>query len=93
MRDESVTKSVIGRGERSRQRIAGGANGIFTRRLDFSSFNALPKNKLNSYQIKVAGIFNERHHDLASISRDTVTKINRLFARTGAVFKTKDGTI
>ncbi|KAF5305571.1 hypothetical protein FQA39_LY01662 [Lamprigera yunnana] len=33
-------------------RIGGGANGIFTRRLDFSSFNALPPNRLNSYQIK-----------------------------------------
>ncbi|VEN47816.1 unnamed protein product, partial [Callosobruchus maculatus] len=35
-----------------RIRVGGGANGIFTRRQDFSSFNALPKNKLNSYQIK-----------------------------------------
>lgn len=30
-----------------------GANGIFSRRLDFSAFNSLPRTKLNSYHIKV----------------------------------------
>lgn len=30
-----------------------GGNGIFARRLDFSSFNVLPKMKLNSYQVKM----------------------------------------
>lgn len=30
-----------------------GANGIFSRRLDFSSFNVLPKQRINSYSIKV----------------------------------------
>ncbi|KYN29466.1 Headcase protein, partial [Trachymyrmex cornetzi] len=29
-----------------------GANGIFSRRLDFSAFNSLPRTKLNSYHIK-----------------------------------------
>jgi len=31
-----------------------GCNGIFSRRLDFSSFNLLPKTRLNSYQVKVS---------------------------------------
>lgn len=31
-----------------------GANGIFSRRLDFSSFNVLPKSRINSYSIKVS---------------------------------------
>lgn len=30
-----------------------GGNGIFARRLDFSSFNVLPRMKLNSYQVKM----------------------------------------
>ncbi|XP_058978486.1 headcase protein isoform X2 [Musca domestica] len=30
-----------------------GCNGIFSRRLDFSSFNLLPKTRLNSYQVKI----------------------------------------
>jgi hypothetical protein len=30
-----------------------GGNGIFSRRQDFSSFNSLPRHKLNSYHIKV----------------------------------------
>ncbi|XP_066903442.1 headcase protein [Halyomorpha halys] len=34
-------------------------NGIFARRQDFSSFNALPKHKLNSYHIKME---DEGHH-------------------------------
>ncbi|VVD02656.1 unnamed protein product [Leptidea sinapis] len=33
-------------------RAGAGANGIFSRRLDFSTFNLLPKYKVNSYQIK-----------------------------------------
>ena len=35
------------------RRAGAGANGIFSRRLDFSTFNLLPKHKVNSYQIKV----------------------------------------
>lgn len=35
-------------------RAGAGANGIFSRRLDFSTFNLLPKHKVNSYQIKVS---------------------------------------
>lgn len=34
-------------------RATSGANGIFSRRLDFSSFNVLPKQRINSYSIKV----------------------------------------
>lgn len=36
-----------------RVRTTSGCNGIFSRRLDFSSFNLLPKTRLNSYQIKM----------------------------------------
>ncbi|XP_043065080.1 headcase protein isoform X2 [Drosophila ficusphila] len=36
-----------------RVRSTSGCNGIFSRRLDFSSFNLLPKTRLNSYQVKV----------------------------------------
>ncbi|XP_055697808.1 headcase protein [Phlebotomus papatasi] len=36
-----------------RVRAGSGCNGIFSRRLDFSSFNLLPKTRLNSYQIKM----------------------------------------
>uniref|UniRef100_A0A182J904 Headcase domain-containing protein n=1 Tax=Anopheles atroparvus TaxID=41427 RepID=A0A182J904_ANOAO len=32
-----------------------GANGIFSRRLDFSSFNVLPRQRINSYSIKLTG--------------------------------------
>lgn len=34
-----------------------GCNGIFSRRLDFSTFNVLPKTRLNSYQVKVSIFF------------------------------------
>lgn len=34
-------------------RTTSGCNGIFSRRLDFSTFNVLPRTRLNSYQIKV----------------------------------------
>ncbi|XP_037885213.1 headcase protein-like isoform X2 [Glossina fuscipes] len=34
-------------------RSTSGCNGIFSRRLDFSSFNLLPKTRLNSYQVKI----------------------------------------
>ncbi|KZC13064.1 Headcase protein [Dufourea novaeangliae] len=37
-----------------RARQSCGANGIFSRRLDFSAFNSLPRTKLNSYHIKVS---------------------------------------
>ncbi|XP_073817183.1 headcase protein-like isoform X1 [Musca autumnalis] len=36
-----------------RVRSTSGCNGIFSRRLDFSSFNLLPKTRLNSYQVKI----------------------------------------
>lgn len=38
-------------------RTTSGCNGIFSRRLDFSTFNMLPKTRLNSYQIKVSAVF------------------------------------
>lgn len=47
-RDSSIDNSVF-----LGYRAGAGANGIFNRRLDFSSFNSLPRNKLNSYHIKV----------------------------------------
>ncbi|KAF7407943.1 hypothetical protein HZH66_002480 [Vespula vulgaris] len=39
-----------------RARQSCGANGIFSRRLDFSAFNSLPRTKLNSYHIKMSSI-------------------------------------
>ncbi|XP_055617686.1 headcase protein [Toxorhynchites rutilus septentrionalis] len=36
-----------------RVRATSGANGIFSRRLDFSSFNMLPRQRVNSYSIKI----------------------------------------
>lgn len=36
-----------------RVRATSGANGIFSRRLDFSSFNMLPRQRINSYSIKI----------------------------------------
>ncbi|XP_075148896.1 hdc homolog, cell cycle regulator [Haematobia irritans] len=36
-----------------RVRSTSGCNGIFSRRLDFSSFNLLPTTRLNSYQVKI----------------------------------------
>ncbi|XP_041761305.1 headcase protein [Anopheles merus] len=36
-----------------RVRATSGANGIFSRRLDFSSFNVLPRQRINSYSIKI----------------------------------------
>ncbi|XP_055597923.1 headcase protein [Uranotaenia lowii] len=36
-----------------RVRATSGANGIFSRRLDFSTFNMLPRQRINSYSIKI----------------------------------------
>ncbi|KYN05437.1 Headcase protein [Cyphomyrmex costatus] len=49
--DSCVVLNML-RNWRSRQSC--GANGIFSRRLDFSAFNSLPRTKLNSYHIKVS---------------------------------------
>ncbi|XP_034940703.1 headcase protein isoform X1 [Chelonus insularis] len=40
-----------------------GANGIFSRRLDFSAFNSLPRTKLNSYHIKMEDEGNHGNDD------------------------------
>lgn len=60
-----------------RIRIGGGANGIFTRRLDFSSFNALPKNKLNSYQIKTEDEGNHGNDDTRCFILSTLASQGR----------------
>ncbi|XP_044757507.1 headcase protein isoform X2 [Coccinella septempunctata] len=57
--------------------IAGGANGIFTRRLDFSSFNSLPKLKLNSYQIKTEDEGNHGNDDTRCFILSTLASHNR----------------
>ncbi|XP_073949692.1 hdc homolog, cell cycle regulator isoform X2 [Choristoneura fumiferana] len=44
-------------------RAGAGANGIFSRRLDFSTFNHLPKHKVNSYQIKIEDEGNHGNDD------------------------------
>ncbi|XP_001607251.2 headcase protein [Nasonia vitripennis] len=48
-------------GDRIRQSC--GANGIFSRRLDFSAFNSLPRTKLNSYHIKMEDEGNHGNDD------------------------------
>lgn len=60
-----------------RTRVGGGANGIFTRRLDFSSFNALPKNKLNSYQIKTEDEGNHGNDDTRCFILSTLASQGR----------------
>lgn len=60
-----------------RSRVGGGANGIFTRRLDFSSFNALPKNKLNSYQIKTEDEGNHGNDDTRCFILSTLASQGR----------------
>ncbi|XP_076252332.1 hdc homolog, cell cycle regulator [Rhynchophorus ferrugineus] len=60
-----------------RIRVTGGANGIFTRRLDFSSFNALPKNKLNSYQIKTEDEGNHGNDDTRCFILSTLASQGR----------------
>ncbi|GBP27547.1 Headcase protein [Eumeta japonica] len=47
------TRRTVDTPARYERRAGAGANGIFSRRLDFSTFNLLPKHKVNSYQIKV----------------------------------------
>ncbi|XP_051171434.1 headcase protein [Leptopilina boulardi] len=46
-----------------RVRQSCGANGIFSRRLDFSAFNSLPRTKLNSYHIKMEDEGNHGNDD------------------------------
>uniref|UniRef100_A0A1Y1NC93 Uncharacterized protein n=2 Tax=Photinus pyralis TaxID=7054 RepID=A0A1Y1NC93_PHOPY len=58
-------------------RIGGGANGIFTRRLDFSSFNALPPNRLNSYQIKTEDEGNHGNDDTRCFILSTLASQGR----------------
>ncbi|CAH1373200.1 headcase protein isoform X2 [Tenebrio molitor] len=71
----SKKKSKIDGPEKSR--VGGGANGIFTRRLDFSSFNALPKNKLNSYQIKTEDEGNHGNDDTRCFILSTLASQGR----------------
>ncbi|XP_034250271.1 headcase protein-like [Thrips palmi] len=49
----SRPRKVANKGEVYAERNGAGGNGIFARRLDFSSFNVLPRIRLNSYHIKV----------------------------------------
>ncbi|KOX80255.1 Headcase protein [Melipona quadrifasciata] len=54
-----------------------GANGIFSRRLDFSAFNSLPRTKLNSYHIKnslASGPFSETNRN-GNWSKFSVSKV------------------
>ncbi|XP_048513082.1 headcase protein isoform X1 [Athalia rosae] len=46
-----------------RARQSCGANGIFSRRLDFRAFNSLPRTKLNSYHIKMEDEGNHGNDD------------------------------
>ncbi|XP_076028887.1 hdc homolog, cell cycle regulator [Oratosquilla oratoria] len=46
-----------------RSRHGSGGSGLFARRLDFSSFNALPRSKINSYHIKMEDDGNHGNDD------------------------------
>jgi len=56
LRVRAIIEVVIENGFLSVCRQSCGANGIFSRRLDFSAFNSLPRTKLNSYHIKVSDL-------------------------------------
>lgn len=51
--NKSATTSNLSITENLTTKTTSGCNGIFSRRLDFSSFNLLPRTRLNSYQIKM----------------------------------------
>ncbi|XP_044727161.1 headcase protein-like isoform X4 [Chrysoperla carnea] len=54
-----------------------GANGIFTRRLDFSSFNKLSKKKHNSYDIKMEDEGNHGNDETRCFILSTLAGMNR----------------
>ncbi|GLV31534.1 headcase [Carabus blaptoides fortunei] len=60
-----------------RVRAGAGANGIFNRRLDFSSFNFLPRNKLNSYHIKMEDEGNHGNDDTRCFILSTLASQGR----------------
>ncbi|XP_058791124.1 headcase protein [Phymastichus coffea] len=61
-------------GDRIRQSC--GANGIFSRRLDFSAFNSLPRTKLNSYHIKMEDEGNHGNDDTRCFILSTLAALH-----------------
>lgn len=64
-----------------RVRATSGANGIFSRRLDFSSFNILPKTRINSYAVKIEDEGNHGNDEtrlfiLSSLAAQHKSRIN-----------------
>ncbi|CAG7838206.1 unnamed protein product [Allacma fusca] len=72
-------KNSKGLTELGTERTRHNSGGIFSRRMDFSSFNALPRHKLNSYHIKMEdethGNDDTRNFVLATL---IATKTNRI---------------
>jgi len=61
--------------DRSRHGSSGG-NGIFSRRQDFSSFNSLPRHKLNSYHIKMEDEGNHGNDDTRCFILSTLAALH-----------------
>ncbi|XP_046393828.1 headcase protein isoform X2 [Ischnura elegans] len=66
-----------------RSRHGSGGNGIFSRRQDFSSFNSLPRHKLNSYHIKMEDEGNHGNDDtrcfiLSTLAAQHMSKVTCL---------------
>lgn len=59
-----------------RSRAGAGGNGIFARRQDFSSFNSLPRNKLNSYHIKMEDEGNHGNDDTRCFILSTLAALH-----------------
>lgn len=55
-------------------RSTSGCNGIFSRRLDFSTFNMLPRTRLNSYQIKVSLFQFLIEHSFYILQKESITR-------------------
>lgn len=73
-----------------RSRHGSGGNGIFSRRLDFSSFNALPKHKINSYHIKMEDEGNHGNDEtrcfiLSSLAAAKTSRIPCVFCQNNLV--------
>ncbi|KAK7865936.1 hypothetical protein R5R35_005008 [Gryllus longicercus] len=59
-----------------RSRHGSGGSGIFSRRQDFSSFNSLPRHKLNSYQIKMEDEGNHGNDDTRCFILSTLAALH-----------------
>ncbi|XP_044727159.1 protein kinase 4-like isoform X2 [Chrysoperla carnea] len=83
-RHEAIYQRILEQEELERRQNGGstrpvgmGANGIFTRRLDFSSFNKLSKKKHNSYDIKMEDEGNHGNDETRCFILSTLAGMNR----------------